>query len=828
MTNSQSSLRVHLLYSYSHKDSQHRAAMETTLASLKRSALLEDWSDAEIIPGQSISAALQAKLPESDIVVFLLSPDFLDSDECLKEWRRAAELESSGRLVFRVPIIVRDCAWQDFLGEDDVKALPLDGKAITTYSNPDTAWKEVYEGVKSVIDSLRTTFTPKPAFLSDMKNADLPSTNPLSLDDIFVFPRLVTHDYTATNDILRESPVTSLEDLLDQGHSVIHGEDKSGKTALAKHIFLSLVDREKPVLFADFSTISGRPREDFLRTLYHTEFNGDYYLWERKSGKTLIIDNMTEAPSLLDYVADCSELFSRIYIFVSSDVYHSFLTDDLRLTDFAEVRLDPLTLTQQEQLIRKRLTKLEKSDLTDGFVDQAEDRVNSIIISHKIVPRYPFFVLSILQTYDAFTPRPLSITSYGHCYYVFIIASLRRAGISEADDAVNSSFNFAEQLALATFVSRREPSPEPLDFDAFRKSYRSSYFIRSSLLNRLTHKDYGIITERGEFKTKYMYYFFLGKVLATNSELAKEYLPELCEHSYDEGNYLTLLFAIHHATDDAIIEDILLRTMVELDDVAVATLDETETSRFSSIVSELPESVLSDESVEEERAKERQQNDDREAEAESKGDGPQGRKAGQVRASMLRILKNNKILGQVLRNQYGKLQKSQIEEIVETVADSSFRLVNLVLKDEEEIRKLALSIKAKKPEADLAQVQQILRYMSFIWTMMNVEQAVHAVNVPTIREAVDTVVAKNRTPAYDIFGYFNEIDSAEELTTDERDKLAALYKDHRDQFVKRVLSIRTQAYMNTHRSRTSVEQSICSVLGIKYMPRPISGGGNVG
>lgn len=828
MTDSQSSLRVRLFYSYSHKDSQHRAAMETMLASLKRSALLEDWSDVEIIPGQSISAALQAKLPESDIVAFLLSPDFLGSDECLKEWRRAAELESSGRLVFRVPIIVRDCPWQDFLGEDDVKALPLDGKAITTYSNPDTAWKEVYEGIKSVIDSLRTTFTPKPAFLSDIKNADLPSTNPLSLDDIFVFPRLVTHDYTATNDILREAPVTSLEDLLDQGHSVIHGEDKSGKTALAKHIFLSLVDRDEPVLFADFSTVSGRPREDLLRTLYHTEFNGDYYLWEKKPGKTLIIDNMTEAPRLLDYVADCAEIFSRIYIFVSSDVYHSFLTDDLRLTDFAEVRLDPLTLTQQEQLIRKRLTTLENSNLTDGFVDQAEDRVNSIIISHRIVPRYPFFVLSILQTYDAFTPRPLSITSYGHCYYVFIIASLRRAGISEADDAVNSSFNFAEQLALATFLARRGPSPDPLNFAAFQKNYRSSYFIRSSLMNRLTHKDYGIITEGGEFKTTYMYYFFLGKVLATDSELAREYLPELCEHSYDEGNYLTLLFAIHHATDDDIIEDILLRTMVELDDVTVATLDETETSRFISIVSELPESVLSDESVEEERAKERRQSDDREAQAESEGEGPQGREAGQVRASMLRILKNNKILGQVLRNQYGKLQKSQIEEIVETVADSSFRLVNLVLKDEEEIRKLALSIKAKKPEADLAQVQQILRYVSFIWTMMNIEQAVHAVNVPTIREAVDAVVARNRTPAYDIFGYFNELDSAEELTTDERDKLAALYKDHRDQFVKRVLSIRTQDYMNTHRSRTSVEQSICSVLGIKYMPRPISGGGNAG
>ena len=828
MSHSRSSLRVRLFYSYSHKDSQHKAAMETTLASLRRNALLEDWSDAEIIPGQNISAALQAKLPESDIIAFLLSPDFLASEECLKEWDRAAELPSSGRLVFRVPIIVRDCAWKDLLGEDDVKALPLDGKAITTYSKPDAAWQEVYDGVKSVIDALRTTFTPNPTFISDINDADIPSTLPLSLDDIFVFPRLVRHDYTATNELLRESPVPSLSDLLDQGSAVIHGEDKSGKTALAKHIVLSLVADGQPVLFADFSTVSGRPGNEFLRTLYHSQFNGDYYLWERKPNKTLVIDNMTEAPRLLDFVVSCSESFSNIYLLVSSDVYHSFLNDDLRIVDFAEVRLDPLTLVQQEQLIRKRLTKLDSTTLTDGFVDQAEDRVNSIIITNRIVPRYPFFVLSILQTYDAFTPRPLSITSYGHCYYVFIIASLRRAGISEADDAVNSCFNFAEQLALATFLTEREQGGGAIDFAAFKRTYRSSYFIRNSLLSRLTHKDYGILTDTGEFKTAYMYYFFLGKVLTTNSALAEEYLSDLCEHSYDEGNYLTILFAIHHATDDKIIEDILLRTMIELDDVTVATLDESETSRFISIVSELPESVLSEGSVEEERAKKRRQSDSHDAEQESEAEGPQGKEAGLVRASMLRILKNNKILGQVLRNQYGKLEKNQIKEIVETVADSSFRLVNLVLKDEEEIRKLALNIKARKPEADLAQVQQILRYLSFVWTMMSIEQAVQAVNVPAIREAVDAVVKRNGTPAYDIFGYFNELDSAEQLTRSERDKLAKLYSEHGDEFVKRVLSIRTQAYMNTHRSRTSVEQSICSVLGIKYMPRPISGGGSIG
>ena len=66
--------------------------------------------------------------------------------------------------------------------------------------------------------------------------------------------------------------------------------------------------------------------------------------------------------------------------------------------------------------------------------------MNSVIISNRIVPRFPFYVLSILQTYEAYMPSNMSITSYGHCYYVLIFASLVRAGISQADDAINPTF----------------------------------------------------------------------------------------------------------------------------------------------------------------------------------------------------------------------------------------------------------------------------------------------------------------------------------------------------------------------------------------------------
>ena len=827
MATNPSSLRVALFYSYSHKDAQHKNDMEKMLSTLKRKGFLKDWSDAQITPGQRISEALRIKLPESDIIAFLFSPDFLASEECLKEWRRAKELASSGRLVFRIPIIVRDCPWQEFLADDDVKALPVDGKAITTYQDRDSAWLEVYQGIKSVVESLRTTYTAKPTFLADLDSADLPSSKPISLDDIFVFPRLVEHEYIATSDLVRESAVFSLDQLRGLGHSMIHGQDKSGKTALAKQLTLSYISNGEPVLFAELGPAPRRPGAKYLRGLYEDQFNGDYYLWNQQDTKTLVIDNMTEAPDLLDFVADCSEMFSQIYIFVSSDVFHSYLMDEIRLAEFHQIRLEPLTLTQQETLIRKRLAVLGGDDTpTDGFVDKVEDRVNSIIISNKIVPRYPFFVLAILQTYDALMPPSLSITSYGHCYYVFIMASFSRAGISQADDAVNSCFNFAEQLALATFLVRRETNSDPVDFAAFLRDYDSRYFIEKSLLNRLIHKEYGILTDNGKFKNAYMYYFFLGKLLASDAELAATYLPELCDHSDADGNYLTLLFAIHHATDDRIIEDILVRLMVELEDVAIASLREDETSRFASIVSELPESVLSDGSVEQERAKARQTTDDL-------GEGPDDDSEEQVDdeaeeadgdpARILRVFKNNRILGQVLRNQSGKLPKNRIEEIVETIADSSFRLINLILKDEDEIMGLAEHIHAQWPEADLDEVQQMVRTLSFLWTLVSIEQAVHAVNLPSIREAVDAVVESNDTPAYEIFGYFCNLDSGETLTTKVRDQLDQLYKKHQDDFVKRVLSLRTQSYMNTHRSKTSVEQSICSVLGIRYRPRLMLG-----
>ena len=132
---------------------------------------------------------------------------------------------------------------------------------------------------------------------------------------------------------------------------------------------------------------------------------------------------------------------------------------------------------------------------------------------------------------------------------------------------------------------------------------------------------------------------------------------------------------------------------------------------------------------------------------------------------------------------------------------------------------MANYIKAKNPDYEIDDIRRDLGWFSFIWTMMNVEGIVNAINVPEIRESIDYVTKEAATPAYDIISYFTLLDSAPELTNAIKKELDILLKKHDYPFFKGILSLRTQHYMNTHHSKARIEQSICSSLGIKYVPR---------
>ena len=555
MSRKQDKYTIELFCSYCHKDEIHRKNMEDALSPLKSKHLLVSWSDHNILPGEGISDKVRQAMDGADIIVFLFSQRFIASMECMKEWNYSNLLSKNGTLSYRIPIVLSNCAWLDILDGDPIKALPNDGKPVSTFPTPDEAWQQVYQGVKKVVETLRSTSEPKVDFINGISTTEFISNQKVDLRKIFVFPTLLARSAGPTQPLGYDRFVTEKE-LCQLPAAFVHGEEVSGKTALARHLFFSFlsdIDATSVPLYIDLNDTTGPNPEHILATAYSNEYTGDFSIWKAKGRKILILENMSPHSRSIKFLICVKRIFQQIFVTLSTDIYHSFFLDDARFADFMGIKIEPLNHSQQEKLIRNMLEISKGNEqIPDGLVDQYENKVNSIIVSNKIVPRYPFYVLSILQSQEQYMPD-VSITSYGHCYYVLIVAHLIKSGVSSIDMDLNACFNFLEHLAFDHYLAKRRDfrlTDGGFDFAAFLQKYGNRFFVPKSVVSRLSHHDYGIVNTSGEFRFRYMYYYFLGRYLANNKEATKTIVEELCERSYVRDNQIVILFLVHHTNDD--------------------------------------------------------------------------------------------------------------------------------------------------------------------------------------------------------------------------------------------------------------------------------------
>lgn len=145
---------VRVFYSYSHNDEVLRNELETHLKLLQRQLLIEPWHDRKIEAGDEWKRKIDENLEEADIILLLISPDFISSDYCWEmEMKRALERHESGEARV-VPIIIRDVNWR-IAPFAKLQALPKDGKAVTTWANKDTAWRNVSDGIERIVTQIR-------------------------------------------------------------------------------------------------------------------------------------------------------------------------------------------------------------------------------------------------------------------------------------------------------------------------------------------------------------------------------------------------------------------------------------------------------------------------------------------------------------------------------------------------------------------------------------------------------------------------------------------------------------------------------------------------
>jgi len=149
---------VSLFYSYAHEDEALRDELRGHLKILERRGLLSSWHDREITPGEDWHSRIDAQLQMADLVLLLVSKDFIESDYIFGRELTVAMQRHEAGLSTVVPIVVRAI---DIEPEDRdafpflrLQGLPTDLRPVTSWPNRDEAWTNVAKGLRATVKAI--------------------------------------------------------------------------------------------------------------------------------------------------------------------------------------------------------------------------------------------------------------------------------------------------------------------------------------------------------------------------------------------------------------------------------------------------------------------------------------------------------------------------------------------------------------------------------------------------------------------------------------------------------------------------------------------------
>lgn len=155
-----SSTPLDVFISYSHRDEKLRETLGLHLASLQRQGVIKSWHDRKISAGTEWKQAIDENLNSAEIILLLISENFIASDYCYDlEMERAIARHDAGEARV-IPIILKPVDWSGApFGK--LQALPKNAKPVTTWSNRGEAFLNIAEGIRHAAMEMATVLTDK-------------------------------------------------------------------------------------------------------------------------------------------------------------------------------------------------------------------------------------------------------------------------------------------------------------------------------------------------------------------------------------------------------------------------------------------------------------------------------------------------------------------------------------------------------------------------------------------------------------------------------------------------------------------------------------------
>ena len=154
-------MAVKIFCCYAHEDEPLLNKLKTHLRPLQRAGLIDVWHDRDISAGTDWEQQIKEQLNTAQIILLLVSPDFMDSDYSYDiEMQRAIERHERGEARV-IPIILRPVDFE-VTPFRKLQALPTDAKPVmsSSWQYHDEAFVNVTKGIRKVVEEITTKPSP--------------------------------------------------------------------------------------------------------------------------------------------------------------------------------------------------------------------------------------------------------------------------------------------------------------------------------------------------------------------------------------------------------------------------------------------------------------------------------------------------------------------------------------------------------------------------------------------------------------------------------------------------------------------------------------------
>lgn len=850
--------KLKLCISYSHLDQEHIEEFIKHIAPLKSNGLIEDWYDRKIIAGQDLQDSIDNNLENADIICLFISANFLSSPACIKEKRNALELRKKKGIAV-VPVILSACGWLDDKDISSLLVLPDDGKPISDITDSNNAWNNVYNGLKKVIEKeikIKQLKITK-QFSTFLQNTELlakahSQKEKVFLEDIFIYPELAKYDDLREYE-KKDSSEKLIEDFCNYSKILIAGEDQSGKTTLCKKIFIEL--RKKnfvPVYISDKTNQYRGKIENKISKAYKKQYETVPIEEIDKHRIVPIIDDFHFAKNKEKCVHDLS--LYKYQIIVVDDIFSLNFKDENLIKSFTHFKIKEFTPSLRNKLIKKWIHLTDKkNDVSHNeneiyqSIDNKTELVNTTlgkIIGNGIMPAYPFFILSVISTYETFAkPLEQEITSQGYCYQALIYMYLRKQGVK--NDEIDIYINFLTEFAFYFYTAKKNELSIG-EFNSFMELYLNKYHlpIKQEILLKNLQKTQIVALDGFNnyiFCYPYLYYFFVAKYLAEHIVDNKKIIDSIISNLHKDENAYIAIFISHHSKNVYILDEIILNAYSLFDKYKPATLSKEELSFFDEQADIIVKAVLPlpNATPEKERDKrlKKQDKDKKLNDAREKNSYINDEKENDLAIELRRSIKTVEVMGRIIKNRAGSLEKSRLEPIFEEamkvhlrILTSFFELIknekeqqgivnfilnrlNKFIEDKAEERKKEGRKERKPSKEELEKISKTIFWsMNFFVVYGLIDKIINSLGSNKLTKIIETICDNENTPVsflvkHGILMWYNknlQIDNIAER----------IDKDGFSKTAKKVMKFMVVNYCSMHSLGFKEKQKIEHKLGI--------------